>query len=327
MKNTFISAFILPGNSEHSTGSSYRDRLNISIFLYMLHVLKHSGKMDAAYCFTDDLVIKDMAEEYGCKIIQYNNKYAMRTIDGLINFCLEKITFHDNFSKNVLLVHNFTDAFFRFPIADFLSVFNSVDYEVAFSAEKKEDVICPPSASAVQEGVSGSQAQQTDNSQSVYAQVDETGGVYAFSTKAMQNKKTQGAMRAKPILPLDSGMFLHAHKGSGHIKTAYPADNISESLRDILYEVRQLDGFVKSFMLSQNPVHLARGTGDASSVFPSGIQKFLIFLYAYFVWLVGGKRHYDRLKKDPAEFFRVTAHSINLLFLKLLAMLGPTPRN
>lgn len=311
-KNMFAVVVVIPQLSEYQSVKGGGRPVCVPAFLYLLHVLKHSGRAEAIYCFTDDKNTKNIAAEYGCRVMSVAQRVLVAAdVDDLMDFCLKKLENEVAGVDHVLLVNAASAAFLRFPLDAFFSIFDSTGPELVFSAEKEDGAIWKMPVSADPGKISTDCAEPIHTIQQDGLQVRETGDVYAFSIAAWKNKKKRFLMQAKPILPCCEKE--HDEKG---------IDSLSESMADMLNAVRELDGVVKSFILS----HAAVIPKTDAPVFPNGFQKFLIFFYAPFVWMVGGKYHYDRLKKDPAAFFRVTQDAFNLFFLKILDFFGPTPR-
>lgn len=312
-----------PGRGGHA------DNAAISSLLYLLHALKHSGRVETIYCFTADEKMQAVAEEYGCKVVSFAQDACIAVdMDEFLSFCLKMLQAENDRLENVLLVHNGAPALSRFPLNDFLSIVDSGDYDLAFSAEKEHAALWRYPATA-REGQAGVCAEPLSALHNDCIQVKETGEVYAFSATALQKKKKRVFMRAKPVFPLNDDTPLCIRGGNGQRGVASSEiREVSENLAELLRAVRHLDGIIKSFLLSQGSFRSKGGAARIStSPFPNGIQKFLIAGYAYLVWLADSKYHYNRLKKDPVDFFRVTEHPANVFFLKILGFLGPTPRS
>jgi len=105
----------------------------------------------------------------------------------------------------------------------------------------------------------------------------------------------------------------------GHIRAANHIKNILGQGTLLRKNIADLN------IARQGPLSVPQKKIKNLHEFPTAIQRGLLMLYEPFLWCFSARRHYDRYKKDPSDFFARARSKPNRLLRFLLCRLGPAP--
>lgn len=324
-KSTCSAVFVVVDKARRENSAPRHLLCNLSMISYTLRFLKNHSRIRDVYCLTNSVELSDFIDKNeGKALLLPDGDRVGRDVDQDILLCIEKTAAEES-TENILFIRSFSDVFFRYSLDDFLAPLCAKDSDLAFSAVEEGAGVWKfpaPSSSAAE---SGNRIEPLDAFPGGSLLVKETGELYACNVAEMKRKKNRFDLRAKAVLPLHDATCGSGCPGKEQPGGALSMEELAERLDCIQHDIRQMDGTVKCFLLSQGSWGTTADSRFQRSVFPNAPQRFLIFFHAYFVRMVGGKTHYDRLKDDPAAFFLATRHPLNLLFLKFLCLVGPKP--